>query len=426
MFIGAFDPLRFESLTLFRFSLLLFHLLHVFSYFILIKSFLSKKITNRRIVLISLAIYTVSLNIIPDLLEHLYWFPSVTAYQFGSSLLLINAATILFRLQSRISNNSYLFLSIVLSIITIGLLELFIVPITLLFILEFIYRLKHKNSVRQVLFILLMILFASIVITFAPGNFMRMGPTEYYNLILGPYLAIKSVFYLLAYLFQHPTFVLGSILLFAIVAELLNKNEQISSFINFNYSIGYTLLFLILIPLIIFLPSTIALRSLPAGRIFDLAATLFYPVWIIFIIHFAFYYRHKYYSFKLSVFYRKLLIFLMLLFTFSGVYITNMYDFAHNKKQSTIIHGNILNAYVTLYRDAKGFDKDMTNKQKVFKQAQKNNLKTITVHPFKYHPRILLLVDWNESQYVNKWFFSWEVNYYGLDSIYIKPKTHKE
>lgn len=419
MFLGAFDPVIYKSISLLRFELLFLFVFNIFSVFLLIKSVLIQGYPNRKILLYTLLFYTVLLNSIPDVFEFIYWFPSATAYQLGLSLLLIFIANIFFVKNNRLSKVNYLVLNSLIAFVTIGLLELFIIPIGLSLLLNIFIQLQDKKSIKSDLIILFITILFSLVLVLAPGNYIRMNVENSSGMMDGLFLATKSMIYLLGYLFQNATFVLGSILFFSL------SNKAIQEGNIFNYKIPYikplwALAFSLLIVYLIFLPSTLALTSLPAGRIFNIAAFIFSVLWLFNIMVFQNYYKEKI-SFKLPAFYQIIIALAMLLFVFSGIFITNPYEFAKKKKGSVLIYGNILNAYNTLFFEAIPFDKDMKERYKEFNQAQKNDKKTLLVKPLKHRPEMLIFVDITDIQSPGNWIFNWEAKYYGLDSIYIEP-----
>jgi hypothetical protein len=358
------------------------------------------------------------LNAIPDVFEFLYWFPSVTAYQFGLSLLLIFIANIFFERRNRISSIRYLIINSIIAIIIVGLLELFIIPVGIALLISIYIRFKNKDSIKTDILILFITLVFSMIMIVGPGNYERVIVENPTGVIVGFYLAIKSLIYLLGYLFQNPTFVLGNILFMGLGYKLISKD----SYINFTIPIMHpiwSLLFTITITYLIFLPSTLALTSLPAGRIFDLAAFIFSLLWIFTLISFQAYYKEKH-SFNISKFYQSLIALLMLMFVFSGIFITNPYEFAQKKKGSVLIYGNILNAYNTLLFEAKPFDKEMIERYENFRSAEENNKKTLLVKPLEHHPEMLIFVDITDLQSPGTWIFNWEAKYYGMDSICIE------
>ena len=418
MFIGAFDPVIYKSLILLRIELGLFLVFNIFSVFLLIKSLIKKEFPNRRILLYTLLIYSVLLNSIPDIFEYLYWYPSVTAYQFGLSLLLVFIANILFKNSRRLSSVKYTLLNSLMAIVLVGLLELFIIPIGISLLLNLFILYRKKKSLKPDLIIILFTIASSLIVVAAPGNYIRINVENSYGAIIGMYLAIKSMIYLLGYLFQNATFVLGSILFIGVTNKAIGEGNFFIHKIPFIKPL-WSIAFTIIITYFIFLPSTLALTSLPSGRIFDIAAFIFSILWLFNLITFQNYYREKL-SFKLSKFYQVIISFAMLLFVFSGFFIINPYEFAQKKKGSVLIYGNILNAFNTWFFQAKPFDKDMKERYNKFNVAQKNNEKTLLVKPLEHHPEMLIFVDITDIQSPGTWIFNWEAKYYGMDSICIE------
>ena len=421
MFIGAFDPVIYKSLLLLRIELGAFFVLNIFSVFLLFKSILKPTVSIRSILLYTLAFYVVLLNTIPDIFEFLYWFPSVTAYQFGLSLLLIFIANIFFKKKKRISKTQYFIFNSLIVILIVGLLELFIIPIGLALLISIYQEFKNQKSIKTNLSLAFIALAFSVLMVIGPGNYERVIVENPTGVIVGFYLAVKSLIYLLGYLYQNPTFVLGNILFMGFGYKLISKYSYINFTIPRIHPI-WSLLFTISTTYLIFLPSTLALTSLPAGRIFDLAAFIFSLLWLYSLLNFQTYYREKY-SFKISKFYQSLIASLMLMFVFSGIFITNPYEFAQKKKGSVLIYGNILNAYNTLFFKAEAFDKDMIERYKNFRRAEESNKKTLLVKPLEHHPEMLIFVDITDIQSPGTWIFNWEAKYYGMDSICIEKSN---
>ena len=420
MFIGAFDPVIYKSLFLLRVELGLFLVLNIFSVFILIKSILKPNISSRKILLYTLLFYVVLLNSIPDVFEFLYWYPSVTAYQFGLSLLLIFVANMFFESKKRISKKLYLIYNSLIVIILVGLLELFIIPVGISIIIKIITNYYNKETAKQDLFLIGLAVFFSAVMVAGPGNYERVIVENPTGIIVGFYLAFKSLIYLLGYLFQNPTFLLGSILFLSISFRAIYKTN------SFVFNIPkinpiYILLFTLTVSYLIFLPSTLALTCLPAGRIFDLVSFVFSILWLFSLLVFVNYYK-EHFSFELPRVYQIIIASSMLMFVFSGIYITNPYEFAQKKKGSVLIYGNILNAYNTLLFEAEPFDKDMIERYENFRAAEEKNKKTLLVKPLEHHPEMLIFVDITDIQSPGTWIFNWEAKYYGMDSIRIEKQ----
>ncbi len=420
MFIGAFDPLRFESLTLFRISLLLFQLLFITSIFTLFRSIIKTEISNSKILIFSLAFYAIFINGLPDVLEFLYWFPSVTAYQLGISLYLIFLANFFFHKTGNLSNIVFFIFNSLLAIIIIGLIELFVIPMIITSLIFLFYSLKKKKNFKYELSILGIIVFASLITVLAPGNFERMSELPVNErLILGTTLSIKGTFFTVGYFFQSGTFILSSILFLSLANLLIHKKLVKFNIPRFHPAI--LILASIFTLVLLFFPASTALRYLPPGRVFNLVGFFLFFVWLITLLVFVNYFQ-KIISFLLPAIYIKILFAFLILSLFSGVFIIDKYKFAQGENDSIFINGNILNAYYGLFYEAKGFDQEMRNKRKTLEIAQKKNKKTIHLQPLSPHPKTLLLVDWNEEKYHNKWLVSWEAKYYNLDSIYIEHR----
>jgi hypothetical protein len=297
----------------------------------------------------------------------------------------------------------------------VGLLELFIVPIVLSLVITIYSKYRNKKSIKNEIIILGITILAAIIVIAAPGNFVRMQVESPMSIIIGIYLALKSMVYLLGYIFQNPIFILASILLLSFPI----KNIFGKDFLSFNliklHPIWSAFL-LLFVPLIVILPSTLALGQLPPGRVFNGATFFFYILWTYSLINFKVYYQKKI-SFEMSSFYRKTISILMIMFVFSGVYVINPYEFSQKKKDSVLLYGNILNAYKTLLFDADSFNKDMQSRNRQFKNAQNNKTKTLVVKPLKHTSEMLLFVDITDLSDPGTWIFNWEAKYYGMDSI---------
>jgi hypothetical protein len=317
----------------------------------------------------------------------------------------------------RLNPRTYLLINILLSIITVGLLELFIVPIVISLLINIYSKYRNKKSNKNEVIIFIFTVVAAIIVVAAPGNFVRMQVESPMSIIIGIYLALKSMVYLLGYIFQNPIFILASILFLS----LPFKQVFGSPILNFNliklHPIWSALL-LLFVPLIVILPSTLALGQLPPGRVFNGATFFFYLLWIYSLINFKLYYKNKI-SFDMSIFYQKTISVFIIMFIFSGIYVINPYEFSQKKKDSVLLNGNILNAYKTLLFDADSFDKDMQKRIAYFKDAQQNNNKTLILKPLEHTSEMLLFVDITDKSEYGTWIFNWKAKYYGIDSIYI-------
>lgn len=418
MFLGSLDPMAFKSIFLLRIELLLFMAFNFYSIFLLTKSLLKPILSSKKILIFSLVFYTIFLNAAPDTFELLFWYPAVTAYQFGISLLLIFIANMFFVQSDRIKPSHYLLLNSLIAIVAIGLMEIFIIPIILSILISIYLKYKNQKSIKPEIIILSFAIFSSIVVIVAPGNYVRLETESASNILIGIYLAIKSMIYILGYIFQNAVFVLGSILFISFPNKLIFKND-IFNFKLIKLHPLWSTLFLLLITFIMILPSTLATGKLPPGRVFNSATFIFYILWLMNLLNFKIYYNNKL-SFEISNFYQKTIAFVMIMFVFSGVFVINPYEFSQKKKDSVLLYGNILNAYKTLLLDAKNYENDMNERYNSFTEAQNNKKKMLVVKPLEHPVEMLLFVDITNLSEPGAWIFNWEGKYYGMDSICIE------
>ena len=420
MFLGAIDPLSFNSYFLLKIELLLFMVFHFFSIFLLTKSILKPNYSSKKIFIFSLVFYTIFLNAAPDTFELIYWYPSVTAYLLGLSLLLIFIANMIFVDTDRLKPTFYIILNSLIAVMLTGLLELYIIPLLIAISIKVYLNFKSKKPIKREFIIISLIVISAIIVVAAPGNYVRMTAETPMSVIIGIYLAVKSMIYILGYIFQNPVFVLGSILFISFPNKLIFENK-IFNFRIIKLHPLWGIIFLLFITFIMLLPSTIALGKLPPERVFNIAAFVFYILWVVNLINFKTYFNGKI-NFEISNFYKKSIAIVMIIFVFSGVYVVNPYEFSQKKKDSLLLYGNILNAYKTLFMDAKDYDRDMKERYNSFTEAQRNNKKTLTVKPIEHPSEMLLFLKITNISEPGTWIFIWEAKYYGMDSIYIENK----
>jgi hypothetical protein len=108
---------------------------------------------------------------------------------------------------------------------------------------------------------------------------------------------------------------------------------------------------------------------------------------------------------------------------FSGIYITNPYDFANKKKGSLLLYGNVLNAYYTLLFEAKEYDNEMTMRYKQFEKARRLGNNSIIIKPLEYSPKVLTFANINEKESTKTWIFKWEADYFNIDSVIIEDRN---
>jgi hypothetical protein len=421
MFLGAFDPVRFESLFLLRISLATLLSINFISFFLLFKSLVNRNIPIRKLFLFSLFAYAIILNSIPDIFEYLFWFPSAVAYQLGISLYNFFLASYFFYRAKRLSMTSYLIINSFLAIFIVGTLELFIIPLIIVGLL--MLRTPVEKPDRRLPYLIVFGFIITFVLLFilAPGNYVRLEGSSHADFYSTLQISSKSLFLITGYLFQNITFILGSILLMTFVNGVFLKKEMTNIHIFSKNPLGVLLISILFIFLII-MPSVMATSSLPAGRIIDVIAIITSLVWIYNIANFVSYYKSKT-KYSLSNFQIRIVIALIFMFMFSGIYITNPYDFANKKKGSLLLYGNVLNAYYTLLFEAKEYDNEMTMRYKQFEKARRLGNNSIIIKPLEYSPKVLTFANINEKESTKTWIFKWEADYFNIDSVIIEDRN---
>ena len=421
MFIGAFDPVRFESLFLLRISLAALLIINFISFFLLFKSLINQNIPFRKLFLFSLFFYVIIINSIPDIFEYLFWFPSAVSYQLGISLLNLFLANYFFYNAQRLSTTNYIITNSFLAFFIVGTLELFIIPLVIVGVLMLKTNFKKLDRRLPHLIVFSFIITFTLLFFLAPGNYVRLeasNPADFYSTLQ---ISSKSLIFITGYLFQNITFILGSLLFMAFVNDVFLKKEMTNIHIFYKNPL-IVLLVSILFILLVLTPSVMATSSLPAGRIIDILVIITTLLWIYNIANFVSYYKSKT-RYSLSNFQIRIVIALVFMFMFSGIYITNPYDFANNKKGSLLLSGNVLNAYYTLFFESKEYDNEMTLRYKQFEKANRLGKKSIIIKPLKHHPKILTFANINEKESSKTWMFKWEANYFNIDSVIIEDRN---
>ena len=421
MFIGAFNPVRFESLFLLRISLAALLIFNFISFFLLFKSLINRSIPFRKLFLFSLFFYAIILNSIPDIFEYLFWFPSTVSYQLGISLLNLFLANYFFYRAKRLSTTNYIIINSFLAFLIAGTLELFIIPLAIIGVLMLKTNIKKLNKRLPHLIVFSFIITFTLLFVLAPGNYVRLEGSNHADFYSTLQISSKSLIFITGYLFQNITFILGSLLFMAFVNDMFLKKEITNNHI-FSKNPLLVLLISILFTLLMLTPSVMATSSLPAGRIMDVLVIITSLLWIYNIANFVSYYKSKT-KYSLSIFQIRIVIALIFMFMFSGIYITNPYDFANKKKGSLLLSGNVLNAYYTLLFEAKEYDNEMTLRYKQFENANHLSEKSIIIKPLEYRPKVLTFANINEKESSKTWMFKWEANYFDIDSVIIKGRN---
>lgn len=416
MFIGAFDPLCFRSLLLFRISLFFLAVFFLISLFALLRSVFLAKVKSLSVLIFTLSIFIVFINGILDLYEFLYWFPSVSSYTLGSSLFMLFVANYINYSQNKSSISFLVISNSFLAFITIGLNELFVIPFLLVLGFVLLQKINTRKVFTAEFIIFAVVIILSLVVVLAPGNYVRMKDVSLgEQFVNGIVLSIESAIFTLGHFFQNTSFVLFSLLLFSIMPNyFIQNNYLIFSFPRVKPI--YVILATIVLLIALFFPALASLGFIPPGRIFNFVGFFFVIIWIIDLLLFAKYYEY-YFKSGIQKKYAIIIIIIAIVFLFSGVFMIDSRKFAKGEDGSVFLNGNILKSYYTLIFRASTFDKEMQEKNIYFEKNK--GKKMIDYRPIVNGPELLQHENLNEKEYQNIWYWNWEVKYHGIDSIYI-------
>jgi len=417
MFLGAIDPFAYNSIFGLRFSLVLLQLFTIFSIFLLVKSITTKKTSLTKLLIATLSFYIVFINSTISLFEFVFWYPVASAYQLAVALITIFLSLVLFENQNRLSVNIFLFLTAVVIFITIGLIELSIIPLGIISVLNIWANIKLKKNFYPSIVIVVIIIGFSLLMILAPGNYIRhdmIGNTI--NIKLSITLSIQMAIYTIGYLFQNPVFVLSSILFISFTFLKIKNNQSFSITIP---RIKPWLIFLssFVIIIFIFLPSVLILKHLPPSRVINFVSYFIMIIWVFDIVLIVNYYKNTF-SFSIQKGVVSILVATTVIFSFSGVIIIDKNEFAHGNYKSIYFNGNIVKAYYILLFEAGKHDNHMNKRDAIIRNARKNGKAGVQIYPFKHNTSLINFINLNETNYS----FNWEAKYYNLDSIYIEPR----
>lgn len=417
MFLGALDPFRYNSIWGLRFALVSIQFITILSIYYLVKAIFIKSYSLRRVTIISLFIFVVFINSIISVFEFSYWYPSATAYQFSLALSTFFLGNIILEKSNRISLPKYLLFNSMIATLSIGLIELSIVPLIIMLILSSIYDIKAKKSIKPTIFLLFIVACFGLLMVLAPGNYQRhnsLGASI--HLLSAVFLTIKTTIYTLSYLIQNPSFTISIVLIFSLI---VNSNSKLFSVNIPTIKPLILVISSVIIISSIFFPSVLILNHLPPSRVINFGSYFSMIVLLFNILIIAKQVKQKG-NFKISRKWIGLFAALIIVFSFSGIHAVNKNEFAHGNYKSIFFQGNILKAYYVFLFEARDFDTEMSLREDLIRRHKKNGAKSVAIKPIIFHTSLHNFLNINENNYE----FNWEAKYYNLDSIYIESKTN--
>jgi hypothetical protein len=235
--------------------------------------------------------------------EGYFWFSGAITYSGSLALYLILISSIIWLSRAKHKNFNF-FLSTLLSFMVIGLNEtaMFLTFITIIPLMFFYI---HRIGKIKVLVIISMIIFASLVVIFAPGNEVRMQTSDGGNLFSALGICVEKLVQILFYFIFNPV-----LWLYVIVfdRELNDINSYISSKINLKYAYMFSLSLI----LFLYLPVAYSLNAGAPDRLISFIGFFAMIASLLYILHIL-----RWLKLKLSI---KLIVSFTILFSIIGSY----------------------------------------------------------------------------------------------------------
>ncbi|MBN2745331.1 MAG: hypothetical protein JXR34_01265 [Bacteroidales bacterium] len=327
----------------------------------------------------------------PDLYSLIYWHPGVSAYTFTISIFLLFVVNLFSFLTGLIKKATFLVFSLLLSFILGGSIEL-ILPFILLIFFIIVLRIKNieKNKRFSILLVLVFYLIFLTVFLISPGNYNRLEVSEmllvenfFQKSILN--FAMINVNYL-----QNPVYLIS---LLVIGIYLINNKLQIPklSWIKIK---PLWLFVLIQVFLFFYILALTKIMGILPGRVANFVGIFYIFSHLFLLLYFVTYYQSKIFQFQLSLKpINKILVTLILLFTFLGVYPTSVYKLVQaeriDKSRYLVFSSNFLHATYTLFFEAGYFKRHYQTQDKILENAQLKKSKSAIIAPYPDNVKLL-------------------------------------
>lgn len=421
MFLGVLQSYFITMPEVYSISLAFLFLVFFGSIFYFVKTLLASHQSASFVLFTSLSVSFVQLQISPDLMELLYWFPSASAYLLSMSL-----SWVLLAMMIKLYRQPYFSWKLSIGIAVGGwampaLLEMNIPMLLAWSISPLVLMRKLTQKQKRNLWItFIWILLSSILVIMAPGNALRMKVEatthEGVNFIVTNSKAILS---LGVYVFQKPALLMLGLLFLLHLNPQFLKNSPL-----FKRSPWLILGASILLLWFALLPVTYSLQIMPSGRIFNMMAFWFLLLVMINLLVFKAHFARSFPEIKSKSAVQLTFIipvFLTLWMSFSAFGISNPRNFFNGTSTHSLNFGNNSSEalYVLLF-EAKATQKQWNQYQERLEKAKGSD--TLWFDALPSGSRLLLLRD--AEVYRGKWFQSLESKYYQIDSLYLNPTSN--
>lgn len=413
-FFTVLNPTVYNNLFIYKLIPAVLLLLFFCSVFSILKVIFYPIVSNTQTFLLSLILFAIYLNCMPDLAEGIYWYSSATFHFTGGifSMFLISLIINIPKTKKIIPKVLEILVSIVLVILIAGSNEIHSILIFEFLVLVIIARLYFRKKINVIDIVLIVVLVVSSVFALnTPGNFKRLElfPNHYNFTYAFPH-SFKSTVYLIGHHLQSAPFIIISIISIPIISKFLNNEKASKINIRINPIIAFLLSLLIIASL--YFPPYLALGIDPPWRIHNSISLVFIFLWFlnIFII-IKYLYDKKYTIPPTPKYLTTLLIVIAFLFAFIDFHIKDPQDGIKFK-------GNIANAYYDLFFVAPKYDNEMRLRNSKIENDIKSGKTEIEIESLINIPQTIFYRDITDDS--KNWMNVGVAIYYGVNSIKVK------
>ncbi len=364
----------------------------------------------------------------PDLFSLIYWHPGVSAYLFTISIFLLFVVNILSYLSDSIKKPAFLIFGFLLSFILGGCIEL-ILPFILLVLFIIVMRIKHIERGKRILILSVFVFYLIFFLLFliSPGNYNRL---EVSDMLKVDHVFIKSLLNFsmvnVNYL-QNPVYLIALLL---IGIYLINKKIIISKMDWLKIKPLWLFLIIQVFMFFYILALTKIMGILP-GRVANFVG-IFYLISQLFILVYSISYYHNR-VLHIHLPYKsisKILVTLILLFTFLGVYPTSVHKLVQadkiDKSRYLVFSSNFLHASYTLFFEAEYFKRFYKAQDKTLENAKLTKTKNLVLNPYPDNVKLLFRLKKLAPDSTETITKDPLIEFYNLDTLIIKSRNEVE
>ncbi len=414
-FIAGISPLAYGRIELF-FLLPLSGLLAVFfALKHLLSSVLVKQISGSDKCLLSLVAFAFLIYILPSPASLFYWGSGVIYYALPLAALLFSVSLFVRLETSGLSKTWRIILTTTL-FITAGFNELFgVAALVFLLALAIVKIFFQKSKLQWVYYTgFAALLLSLLIVAAAPGNGVRINYfSDSLSLFHGFYSSLKSLFFLLGWLFTHPAFILS--LLLSVAYQGLFRSIP-SAGKSVRYSPALIAVTVFLISFSVFFTICFMQGCMPPLRVFNPVSVIVAGGAVFWVVYFSRVFMLKFYmTGSLSKGWKRMLIFL---FAFLLIF-----DFGMQlDKRSPVFRSNISAAWYDTFFEAGGMRAQNLMRKKLMETHNPDDKSVLYLSPLKNTPVSIYNGDisYQPSHWINTLFAS----IHGVDSVALRDNHH--